>query len=254
MVASSTPNALSDLEWSIHYRPSPEPTVSSWRIGRRRTATTSTKPWGTTSDERKCGRRLLAEGERHFPGSDVMKPDGWTSWNSCTTHGSSITSKSRRRMTDSLTLTSERSVSRPWSRLFGQSFKRRTKSASNSYASFSILRSSNPIITSRMSWESVMTSMISLRNVVKSSWHLLLCVHLEDFQPVDQIFALTIARFVTRSQRRSQTMYGSAIMLPSSRMWSASSKKVYDLEDTEEDGHKFSSTPLCHGTSDTGRS
>ena len=169
MVASSIPNALSDLEWSIHYRPSPEPTVSSWKNGRRRTATTSTKPWDTTSDERKCGRRLLAEGERHFPGSDVMKPDVWTSWNSCITHGSSITSKSKRRMTDLLMLTTERSASRPWSRLFGQSFKRRIKSASNSYASFSIQRLSSPMITSRASWESVMTSMISLRNVVKSS-------------------------------------------------------------------------------------
>ena len=115
-----------------------------------------------------------------------MKPDGWTSWNSCTTHGSSITSKSRQRMTDSLTLTSDRSASKQWSRLFGQSFKRGTRSASNSCASFSILHLSNPMTTSGMSWESAMTSTISSHNVVKSSLHPLLCA------PVDQTFALSI--------------------------------------------------------------
>ena len=135
-----------------------------------------------------------------------------------------------------------------------QSSKRRTKSASSSCASFSILHLTSPMITSGKSWESAMTFMISSHNVVKSSLHLLLCAHLEDFQPVDMTFALTTARFVTRSQRRLQTMYGSAIMFPSSRMWSASSKKVCDLEDTEEGEHKCSSTLLCHGTSDIGRS
>ena len=100
----------------------------------------------------------------------------------------------------------------------GRSSKKRTRSASNFCALSWTPHSTSPMNTSRMSWESAMTSTISSQSVVKSSLHQLQYDHLEGFQPVDKTSALTTTRFVTRSRPRLQMTLPSAIMLLSSRM------------------------------------
>ena len=62
------------------------------------------------------GRKEVWEktpGGRRTTFSGLKCDEGWTSWNSCTTRGSSSTRKSAQRMMDSLTLTSVRSASGP---------------------------------------------------------------------------------------------------------------------------------------------
>ena len=252
--ASSTPSATWDLGWSFHCHPRTTPIKCSWNHGRRPTVTTSTRPWGTMSGEEKCGRKPSEVEGQHILDWDVTKPDGWTSWTFSTIHGSSSMRMSAQRMMVSLMWTSAQNASTPWSRPFGRSSKKRTRSASNFCALSWTPHSTSLMNTSRRSWESAMTFTTSSQRVAKSSSHQSQYDRPEDFQPVDKTSALTTTRFVTRSRLRLQMTSLSAIMSLSSRMWSASSKKVYDLVAIEEDELKFSSIHLYHGTSDTRRS
>ena len=99
------------VELNSHCRPMTIRTEWGWRHGRTTTATTSTRPCVTTSDDMKYGRRRTVTGAQDTPDYNVMKPDGSISWSSCTMDGSSTTKTSVLKMTDLLPLTTGRNAS-----------------------------------------------------------------------------------------------------------------------------------------------